>query len=530
MNALDYTVIAGYLGALLFFGYLLRNQSDEGDYFLGGRSLGWFPLTLSTMATQLSAISFISAPAFVGLREGGGLKWLTYEFSVPLAMILVMFVIAPALYRAGIVSIYEYLDQKFGRSTRILISFSFQIVRSFATGIMVYAVGLILDAALGIPFWQSIAVVGLITLIYSTSGGMKAVVYGDAVQMVLIFGGLLLVAWYALVDIGGFGNFWREVDPTRLTAVDFSSLGLSGDEFGFLPMVFGGFVLYASYYGCDQTQAQRILSAKGLPDARRLLLANGLLRFPLVVLYCFAGLIIGVSVANDASLMAQIPADKPDYMMPVFILENLPHGLIGLLLVAIMAAAMSSLSSAVNSLAAVTLEDLSVLGVKTKDGKNEVAWARGVSIFWGIVILVLSAFAGSIAPTVIEAINKVGSALYGPILGVFLIGMLSKRVSAVGANAGLLLGLAVNLYLWRYQPQIFWMWWNLIGLLITVGVASAVSVGAKEQPAPSSDGVVLEGAPSHSTRRLMIVLLVGFFVFMVAFSVWMGVIGSGLAS
>ena len=153
MNELDYIVVALYMGGLLLFGFLLRDQSSEGDYFLGGRSMGWFPLTLSTMATQLSAISFVSAPAFVGLRDGGGLKWLTYEFSLPLAMILVMFVIAPALYRAGIVSIYEFLENRFGRGTRILISASFQIVRSFATGIMVYAMGLILEAVIGIPLW-----------------------------------------------------------------------------------------------------------------------------------------------------------------------------------------------------------------------------------------------------------------------------------------------------------------------------------------------------------------------------------------
>lgn len=475
MNALDYTVVALYLGGLLFFGYRLRHQTNEGDYFLGGRSMGWFPLTLSTMATQLSAISFVSAPAFVGLREGGGLKWLTYEFALPLAMILVMFVIAPALYRAGIVSIYEYLEQRFGRATRILISASFQVVRSFATGIMVYAMGLILEAVLGIPLWQSLFVVGIITLVYATSGGMKAVVYGDAIQMFLIFGGLLLVTWYALADIGGFDEFWRAVDRERLVAVDFSSLGLNGDEFGFIPMLFGGFVLYASYYGCDQTQAQRIISAKTIKDTRVLLFANGALRFPLVLLYCFAGLIVGVAIFNDPALAARIPADKPDYMMPIFITERLPHGIIGLLLVAIMAAAMSSLSSAVNSLAAVTMEDLATLGYKPSIRAKEVMLARGVSVFWGIAILIMSLFAGSIAPTVIEAINKVGSALYGPVFGVFLLGMLTRCVNGAGASLGLLAGMFLNLYLWKAQPEIFWMWWNFIGLVVTVIVAGIVS-------------------------------------------------------
>lgn len=496
MNGIDYFIIAMYLGGLLFFGFLLRNQSTEGDYFLGGRSMGWFPLTLSTMATQLSAISFISAPAFVGLREGGGLKWLTYEFSLPLAMILVSLVIAPALYKAGIVSIYEYLEQRFGRSTRILISVSFQIVRSFATGIMVYAVGLILEAVLEIPFWQSIVVVGVITLIYSTSGGMKAVVYGDAIQMVLIFGGLLLVTWYALVDIGGFGAFWQQVDPERLTAVDFTSTGLSGDEFGFLPMLFGGFVLYASYYGCDQTQAQRILSARNMKDTRTLLFANGVLRFPLVLLYCFAGLIVGVAIANDATIAARIPVDKPDYMMPIFIITHLPHGVIGLLLVAIMAAAMSSLSSAVNSLAAVTLEDLETLGAKPDTRKRAVLWARSVSIFWGLVILGLSSFAGAIAPTIIEAINKVGSALYGPILAVFLLGMLRRHVEGRGASAGLITGVLFNLYLWKEQPQIFWMWWNFIGLVLTWVVAEIVStLVGRPASTPASQKVITPEKP-----------------------------------
>ena len=514
MNALDYTVVAAYLGGLLLFGFMLRDQSSEGDYFLGGRSMGWFPLTLSTMATQLSAISFVSAPAFVGLREGGGLKWLTYEFALPLAMILVMFVIAPALYRAGIVSIYDYLEKRFGRGTRILISASFQIVRSFATGIMVYAMGLILEAVLGIPLWQSLFVVGIITLVYSTSGGMKAVVYGDAIQMFLIFGGLLVVTGYALAEIGGLGEFWSSVDKERLVAVDFNSLGLNGDEFGFIPMLFGGFVLYASYYGCDQTQAQRIISAKDLKDTRILLFANGILRFPLVLLYCFAGLIVGVAFFNDPELLAKIPPDKPDYMMPIFIIEHLPHGVIGLLLVAIMAAAMSSLSSAVNSLAAVTMEDLSVLGAKPSSERAEVMLARGVSVFWGITILIMSLFAGAIAPTVIEAINKVGSALYGPILGVFLLGMLTRKVNGSGASIGLLTGMFFNLYLWKSHPEIFWMWWNFIGLVLTSVVAVVVSAvtGKLPEVLPVADHRATVSSVARSPYTIVLVSVFGLIV------------------
>ena len=476
MNSFDYLVVGAYLVALIGFGYVLRKQNSEQDYYLGGRELGWFPLTLSVMATQLSAISFVSAPAFVGLREGGGLQWLTFELAVPLAMLLVMFVIAPPLYRAGIVSIYDFLERRFGRSTRLLISLSFQVVRSFSTGIMVYAIALILEAVLAIPLWQSVIAVGVITLIYATSGGMKAVVYGDAVQMLLILGGILLVTAYAVADLGGLGAALGEIDRDRLDAIDVGALGFSGDEFGLVPMLFGGLVLYASYYACDQSQAQRILSARNEGDVRRLLFANGLLRFPIVVLYCFAGLVISASIFNDPALLSQIPADKPDYMMPIYIIERLPHGVIGLLIVAMLSAAMSSLSSAVNSLAAATEKDLAMIGWEPAQPAQQVQLARGLSIAWGLIILVLSFFAGSIAPTVIEAINKVGSALFGPILGVFLMAILQSRRSEIAANAGLLAGLALNVYFWLFVPDLFWMWWNVIGLGVTLLTGAIVSL------------------------------------------------------
>jgi SSS family transporter len=528
MNSIDYALIAGYLIGLLAIGFLWRTQSTEQDYFLGGKSMGWFPLTLSTMATQLSAISFISAPAFVGMREGGGLQWLAYEFAVPLAMLLVAFVILPALYRSGVVSIYDFLEKRFDRSTRFIVSFVFQVVRSFGTGIAVYAICIILQAMFDMSLMTSLITVGIITLIYSTSGGMKAVVYGDVVQMVLIFIGVLLVAGFAVAELGSADFFWENVESDRFNAVITDSFGFSGDQFGFLPMLFGGFVLYASYYGCDQTQAQRAMSAKNEGDIKKLLVANGLLRFPLVLLYCVTGLIVGVVVKTSPELLAQVPADKPDYMMPVFILAHMPNGVIGILVVAILSAAMSSLSSTVNSLAAVTIEDLTAIGIiKHNDEGKMVIYARWISLFWGLVILVLSFYAGSIAPTVIEAINKVGSALYGPTLGVFLLAIFRNRTTATGVNIGLIVGMLFNLYLWLFQPQIFWMWWNFIGLVVTVGIALLVSVFHNaNQRSTRSLGATL----AFSKKEFLTTgsLLVGFFVLIVVLSYFIGVVGKGL--
>jgi len=471
MNAFDYVVILAYLAMLLGLGYFFKEQHSKKDYFLGGRELGVFPLTLSTMATQLSAISFISAPAFVGLREGGGMVWLSYEFAVPIAMLLLMVYVLPALYRSGVVSIYDFLERRFGISTRLLISFVFLVSRAFGTSIAIYATALILNTAMGIDFYAAIAVIGVITLIYSFQGGMKAVVYSDAAQMILIFFGVAMILVFSLHNMGGLDAFLTNIDTSRLTVLRTDSWGFAGDEWGLWPMIFGGIVLYASYYGCDQTQAQRTLSARDEGAVRRILLFNGLARFPVVLLYCATGLVLGTFAVMNPDFLAQVDPAAPDTLVPLFIVQYMPNGLIGLLIVALLAASMSSLSSVVNSLSAVSVEDYMRLTGKKLDKDRYVFWSRVTVLFWGVVIVLLSVFGGGIAPTVIEAINKIGSVFYGPILATFLLAILFRRVNSFGANAGLLTGVGVNLYLWLGEPQIFWLWWNFIGCAVTIGVA-----------------------------------------------------------
>lgn len=491
MNYLDYAIIIVYLIGFLGIGYFFKENKDSGDYFLGGRSMGWAPLSLSTMATQLSAISFISAPAFVGLKEGGGLQWLTYEFGVPLAMAFLLVAIIPSLYKSGIVSVYEYLERRFDASSRLLISFVFQISRSVATGVMVYTMALILQATTGIDFWISVLLIGIITLIYSFQGGMKAVIWGDVIQMLILFMGIIICLVYGLSELGGFENFLTKVDPDRLTAVDFNKWGFNNvdknDEFGFWPMIIGGFFLYASYYGTDQTQTQRLLSASGLPTIKKLLLANGLFRFPVTLTYCIMGLVLGTLFVSDISFQEQITdvynsnignleGKKADLMVPVFIIKYLPNGVIGILLVAIMSAAMSSLSSTVNSLSAVTIEDFVKRFKPDLSDKKYVKYSRLLSVFWGLVCLFFAFFAGSIEGTVIEVINKISSVFYGPILAVFILAILTKKTHALAANIGLISGVLLNAYLWNYVPEIFWFWWNAIGCLVTLIIGYTLSL------------------------------------------------------
>ncbi|MDT0621196.1 sodium:solute symporter [Croceitalea vernalis] len=526
MNYLDYIIIVAYLIGFLGIGYFFKENKSSGDYFLGGRSMGWLPLSLSTMATQLSAISFISAPAFVGLKEGGGLQWLTYEFGVPLAMAFLLIAVIPTLYKSGIVSVYEYLENRFDASSRLLISFVFQISRSVATGVMVYTMALILQATVGIDFWISILIIGVITLVYSFQGGMKAVIWGDVIQMVILFFGILICLFYGISELGGFENFLTNVDQDRLTAVDFSKWGFDNadgkDEFGFWPMVIGGFFLYASYYGTDQTQSQRLLSAKGMPTIKKLLLANGLFRFPLTLTYCIMGLVLGTLLLQDLSFQSLMDATyqtnieslegkKADLMVPVFIINYLPNGVIGILIVAIMSAAMSSLSSTVNSLSAVSMEDFVKRFKPNMSDKSYVMNSRLLSLFWGLVCLFFAFFAGNIEGTVIEVINKVSSVFYGPILAAFILAILTKKTHALGANIGIVSGVLFNMYLWLYVPEIFWFWWNAIGCLLTVAVALVVSNLIKKKANEGLEVVFYSG-------KKEVVILVGFFIMIILIS------------
>ena len=212
----------------------------------GSVILTWPIIGISAMATQLSAISFISAPGFVGLKgDGGGTLWLCAEFAVPLAMLILIMVVYPVFYQAKIVTIYEYLNSRFDSSTRLAISLVFQISRILATGISIYVTAIVFQAAFNINYLLTILIVSVVTIIYAATGGIKAVIYADVIQMIIIFIGIFFCAFYALHLMGGWDVFIAHLDKARLNAVDFSEWGYKGKhEYGFWPMVFGGLSLY----------------------------------------------------------------------------------------------------------------------------------------------------------------------------------------------------------------------------------------------------------------------------------------------
>ncbi len=503
MNWLDYSIIVFYIIFFLGMGFFFKDNKGSKDYFLGGKSMSWFPLSLSTMATQLSAISFISAPAFVGLKLGGGMKWLTFEFAVPLAMIFIMIVIIPPLFRSGVVSIYEFVEKRFSVSTRLILSIVFQISRALGTGVMVYAIAIILQAVLDIDFVYTILIISVITIIYSWQGGMKAVVWGDAIQMIILFGSLIICLYFGWNLLQEHGGLETGFDPERLQVINYN-LGIGeGNEYGLLPMIIGGFFLYASYYGCDQTQAQRLLSAKDEKTIRTLLMANGLLRFPVVLVYCIMGLVIGGLITLAPDFLADITLAtqkhfpeqyaqngiKADLMIPVFIMKYLPHGLIGILMVGILSAAMSSLSSTVNSLSAVTVEDFFNRGKVKLSPKKYMFISKSSVVFWGMICIASAFLFGGSKSAVIEIINAIGSVFYGPVLVTFFLAFFSKKVNHIGMNAGIISAVLINLIFSKTIQElfhidlginIFWIWLNFTGVIIALAVAYGVSAFTKK--------------------------------------------------
>ena len=489
LTTLDWLIISFYLLFMVALSiFLSRGQKNKKDYYLGGNDLGAWSVAISTLATQCSTNSLLGAPAFVAFAAGGGLLWLQYELALPLAMIGLILFMLPLFRALKIISVYNYLEQRFNYATRLSLSVLFQFLRAFSTGVTVYGISLVLVSCLDIPFWVAALGLGIVTVIYDMFGGMKAVVYSDVIQMCILFASILLAIFFAVDLIGGWGALFELTPKERLVALDFQSHGWGdGKDYAFWPMLFGGLFLYMSYYGTDQSQVQRELSTKTIDDTNKSLFLNGLLRFPLVVSYCVLGICLAAFAVKFPEFIESLPQTDSgqrnfNMAVPQFVLQNFPPGLVGLVMVGLFAAAMSSLDSVINSLSALTLRDIvQRTFIKDMTNKQEVVWSRLLTLFWGTLCVGFAFVVEGIDASIIVAVNKIGSLSNGSILGVFLLGLLTRRGNSTGALVGLVAGVLVNLVLWIQFPQVSWLWWNVIGFATTLGggyLVSLISQGA----------------------------------------------------
>ena len=502
MTSVDWALITLYVAGMIGLSiFLSRGQNDQTDYYVGGRNLPWWAIGISTMATQTSAISFISIPAFVALKPGGGLTLLQYELAVPLAMIGVAMLLIPFFRQLKLISVYQYLELRFGPSIRTLVSAVFLLSRGLGTGVALYASAIILSVILGIPLWSTILLMGFITVIYDTIGGIKAVVYSDVLQSAILFLGIFLCIAFAMDHFGGVDGILKALPPERWRAID-PSTGLGdGSTTPFWGFLIGGLFLYMSYYGTDQSQVQRELSATTLEDTRKSLFFNGFVRFPLTIFYVLMGLALGAAYSFSIELRAEVPPERIDFMVPVFILQELPVGIRGVLVSALLAAAMSSLDSALNSLSAATMRDF-IEKHRELPPHQSLIVGKITTVAWGIVITGFAFLVGGISDTVIESINKIGSAFYGPILAAFLVGVLSERTTTAGIFVGVMAGVGLNMVLWFGFPDTFWMWWNFFGLLVAVAVTYLVSLFTRRRPLNEVRPYTLKGSGFYKNQRL----------------------------
>jgi SSS family solute:Na+ symporter len=368
---------------------------------------------------------------------------------------------------------------------------------------VLHASALVVAHALDWPVDVAIVALGVFALGYTGLGGIVADIWSDVVQFIVLWGGILVGAGVVLARHGSAAL--AAVPPDRVRALVLDGHAAVASPFGLWPMLVGGLFLYVSYYACDQTQAQRLLTARSDAAAGRALLLNGLLRFPLVASYCGFGLLLAGLLVRDSAFAAVMDGRPLDDLVPVFMMAELPGGLRGLFLAGILAAAMSSVDSALDSLAAVTLEDVAGRDAAT----IRVGIGRLVSVSWGAFAVGSGLLFARAGGGVLELINPVGSAFYGPILAVFVLGVTAPRITGPGVPAGLAAGLTVNAALGALVAGLPWLWWNLAGFLVACATALAAGRARPRWPAvPAGAGTdaVLLGAAFAAMLAVLIAL------------------------
>ena len=547
MHPLNWAIVVAYLAYVIYDGVRRSRdtQTIEG-YFLASRSLPWWAVGLSVMATQLSAITMIGT---TGQGATDGMRFIQFYFGLPIAMVILGVTLVPFLHRARVYTAYEYLEQRFDAKTRSLTAFLFLLSRGMSCGTIIAAPGVVFSAVFGWSMPLSVALMGIPTVIYTMIGGVQAVTWVDVKQMFLIVAAILAIVVVLLVQI--------PVGPTealtiagaagRMQAFDFS-FDLS-NTYTFWSGIIGGTFLMLSYFGTDQSQVQRYLTARSVAEARSSLLMSAYWKIPLQALILLVGVLVFVfylfqrppllfnpvheravqaqageqytalqtrfarefeartaaartlANADDAttagakaalraseatvtatraealalveSVTGQSPRDV-NYIIPRFVIDFLPVGLLGLFIAGVLAAAMSSIAAELNSLATATVIDFYRRYVRPEgEDAHYLRVSRLATAFWGLFACIIAVFAVNLG-SLIEVVNRFGSFFYGSILGVFLLAMV-PRARGTGAFIGLLAGMGAVAAVNFGAPSVSFLWHNVVGAVTVVAVGLLIS-------------------------------------------------------
>jgi SSS family transporter len=466
LSAGDFAVIALYLIAITWFGsWFAKFQKTTRDYFLADRSSPWWAICFTIVATETSTLSFIGVPA---LAYAGNMQFLQLAFGYIIGRILVSLVFIPAYFRGELVTSYELLQRRFGSPVKTAASAIFLITRSLADGIRLFATALVIAVVTGVPVTWSVVLLGAAMIVYTVRGGASAVIWTDVVQMFVYIGGAIVVFVALLHRIPGG---WAEVVATGSAAGKFAAISWSTDPKAVYTIwagLVGGVALTLATHGTDQFLVQRLLSARSAREASLGLVLSGAIVFAQFALF----LVIGVALFTYYQ-HAPVPAlGRADEILPAFVVHSLTGGAAGFIVAAIVAAA---LSPSVNAMAAVTVSDFYVKFVRPGAADAELMRvARQWTIVWGIVQIAVAIGAQWMDRSVLDAGLAVLSLASGPVLGAFLVGVLTSRVRAGAMLAGMAAGAVVLVALW-WTGAVAWTWYAFIGAAVTAVVSVAAS-------------------------------------------------------
>ncbi len=483
MRYFDLAVILTYLVGITWFGSRFKSkQKTLKDYFLGGREAPWWAIGFSIVSAETSTLTVIGTP---GIAFNGNFGFLQVVFGYLLARIVISALFLPQYFRGEMFTAYELMQRRFGPRIRKLTAGTFLILRALAEGVRVFAISIVIGIILGTGELASIVLIVCLTLFYTFEGGMTAVIWTDVVQMFLYVGGAIVSLFVILDKIpGGWGHVYSIVEPLgKLQVFDFRfspDAQFFARPYSFWGGILGGAFLTTASHGTEQLMVQRLLAAKTIRESRLALFSSWFVILFQFTLFLVIGAILFVYY-KEGQLKPPSPADR---IYPDFIWHNLPPGVAGLVIAAILAAAMSNLSAALNSLASTTIMDfykpLSLLAGKSHSEDHFLRLAKLSTIVWGLVLFLVGLVARNWG-SVLEAGLSIASILYGGLLGVFFLGLLTKRVGENAAIAGMVAGQLTMLYV-KIATHIAFTWYVLIGTSVTMAAGYAASyLLAKEE-------------------------------------------------
>jgi len=497
---IDYTVFAGYLLLTLAIGGLFfREKSNLSEYFLAQRSMNSLIVAMTILASLFSGISFLAAPS-----EGYayGLAFFIVNFSFFIATPITTLIFLPFFYKRHFFTAYQYLEERFSVQIRTLASASFIVRVLFWLGSATYAPALALEAVTGLPLWFTIVCTGLLTTFYTTLGGMKAVIWTDVMQLVVLFGGQVIIALTALGHVPG--GITRVIDMAQASGKLSVSISLDPTvRLTIWGMLIGGAFMNLVQMATDQVSVQRYLTAKSIQEARRGLWIKLGLVLPVTFVFYGTGLVLYAFYQVHGDPLANGQITKADQIFPFYVVTQLPAGFPGLFIAAIYAASMSTVSAGLNSLTSASLVDFyqRLSRNPNPDENVQLRIARYLTLLYGLFVIGL-AFVVPYIGTLLEATNTIISLVGGPLLGLFFLGILVRRATARGAMVGWIVGMAALAPI-CLANKISFLWFAMIGCLITMAVGYLASLFEPAPPLEKLKGLTWSLRPTDADSEVV---------------------------